>query len=255
MCNKVKILLVVLSVFSIEGVIGQEVEIQDSTQHELSVGLNGIQIKDQFNYGLVFNGLDLSVGYIYTRTFETSRVQYEADLRFGANFNKGVGLNWKFKPVDIFWGFDLPGHPGYIGGYIADIYSWQLYPELQSGHLYWITSIEIGPEFNFTIPYRTYILELAFSNSIAGFVSRPQPSTETYYYSLSLGDFIDFAHQGLELATLNRFNHSSASLLVSCQDWNRLTIGYNFEYFGYYKNPKWHSMNHHLSFRWKIARK
>lgn len=255
MSKKVKLILIVLSAFSLKEAQGQEIVYQDSSQHQLSIGLNGIQIKDQFNYGLVFNGLDLSVGYIYTRTFETSRLQYEADLRFGANFNKGVGLNWRFMPVDLFWGASLPNRPGYIGGYFADIYAWQLYPELQSGHLFWMTSMEIGPRLSLQVPHKTYTFQFVISNSIAGFISRPSPSTETYYYSLSLGDFIDFAHQDLEISTVNRFNHSSLSLLATKQDWNRLSIGYTFEYFGYFKNPKWHSINHHVSFRWKIARK
>ncbi len=225
-----------------------------STTHDLTFKSQFFQIKDEFNYGLVFHGLNLALDYSYERTFEQAQFSYNPELSFGANYNKGVGFAWGFIPINLFYGFKINNGSTtqlFIGPYFATHYNWQLYPELQSGHMFWFTTIEIGPEVTFSLPAGKRVLKITASNSLAGFTSRPEPSTETYYYSLSLGDFISNAHQNMQFASLGLFNHTDLSIDIFTQ--KNFSLGYQFRYFGYYQEPRYGYIAHSINFNWILS--
>lgn len=226
-----------------------------SKRHSISLKTEFIQLKDQFNYGLVFNGLNLGIDYSFTKSFGNGLLEYGAGLGFGANYNKGIGLSWRLKPIDIFYGRKINAKNIYPGAYFASNYQWQLYPELQSGHMFWFTAIEIGPQIVVELPYKARTIKVTFSNSIAGLNSRPVPATELYYYSLQVADFFSNGHQNLKFGTYNRFNHTRLKIELVKKAHKRLGFAYIFEYFGYYQNPKINIMNHALQLKWKIGKK
>jgi len=78
-----------------------------TTQHTLILKTQYLSIKDEFNYGLVFQGLNLGIGYTLDKTRDKSMFSYSPDLSFGANFSKGVGLAWHFRPIDVYYGFKV----------------------------------------------------------------------------------------------------------------------------------------------------
>jgi len=247
-------ILVVILMFSSNSIA------QDSLKHNthsLTLKTEFFQIKDGFNYGLVFNGLSLAGRYSFEKSMENTVFIYSPGLSFGACFNKGVGLWWGFVPIDIFYGYKIKKSitkPLVIGAYIATNYNWQLYPELQSGHMFWFTSIEIGPQFILTLPLKTRKIKFTFSNSLAGFTSRPEPATESYYYSLTFSDFITNAHSNLEFGSYNLFNHTNFEIELINNKKKRLSIAYEFEYFGYYKEPRLSFISHSLNLIWKIGK-
>jgi len=220
--------------------------------HTVSFNTQFIQIKDEFNYGLVFSGPNLVAGYSLARITDKDILQYSLEVGFGGVFNKGAGFAWRFKPIDVFYGRNLITKCIKIGGYIAADYQWQQYSELQGGSLFWFSTIELGPRIQYTLPYKSGVLNIDFSNSLAGFTSRPEPSTETYYYEFSFSEFISVANQNLTFGSFNLFNRTKIGVSIQPNSWKRLTMGYRFEYFGYYKEPTLSFISHSINLNWNI---
>lgn len=249
-----KLTLLLFILFSI-GLNGQ-----DSThykQHRLGFQTQFFQVKEGANYGLVFNGLNLVIAYDFVTEANKRLTTYSADLAFGVNFNKGTGLNWHFKPVDFFYGFEIVNKTQqklHLGPYVAANYQWQIYPELQSGHMFWFSIIDIGPKAVYRMPIGNKNFKISLSNSIAGFASRPVPSTETHFYSFQFSDFLTNAHKNLEFGSFDLFNHTNFEFEWLKVNKKRLSIAYEFEYFGYYKDPKLSYLTHAINLYWKLGK-
>jgi len=255
-----KVKAIRLIFFVIIGILSSNLIAQDSLKyntHSISFKTQFFQIKDEFNYGLVFNGLNLATSYSFEKVSENRAFAYTPKLSFGANFNKGVGLAWNLVPVDVFYGYKLrqnTNKPVTIGGYFATNYNWQMYSELQSGHMFWFTSIEAGPQFSITLPYKTRFIKFTVSNSLAGFTSRPKPATETHFYALQFSDFISNAHSDLKFGSLDMFNHTNFEIELLSNKKKRLSFAYEFEYFAYFKNPDLSYLSHSVNFKWKMGK-
>ena len=80
---------------------------QKLTEHKVSFKSQYIQIKDEFNYGLVNRGLNLVGEYTLVSHMDNNKFMYQAELAFGANYNQGVGMIWSLKPFDLNYSFSL----------------------------------------------------------------------------------------------------------------------------------------------------
>jgi len=250
---KTVLILIVLFLLKNEGLIAQ---VTGRNIHQtISFKSKFIQIKDVFNYGLVNNGLNLGGEYSLVSITESSAVIYKAEVDFGVNYNQGLGLNWSFKPLDLFYGFRLnknPEIPVILGPYISGYYKWQLYPELQSGKMFWQSSYELGPRLMFSLPYKRRMFSFSFSNSIAGFISRPEAKTEEYFYSLTMADFIRNPHSNMTFGFQNVYNHFNVILEMSDRN-KKLSINYEFEYMDYLNAPAFKYLSHSINLKWKIG--
>lgn len=225
--------------------------------HFVSLKTQFFQIKDAFNYGLVYSGINLKGGYSFVVCTKKSTFTYNPDLAFGVNFNKGVAMAWHFKPIDLFYGWKVnkeKSKPLTIGPYFAANYNWQLYPYLQSGHMFWFTSIEIGPRIIITKFIKSKLLRLTFSNSVVGWTSRPEAGTETYFYSLKFSDFFNNAHSNMMFGSFDLFNHTNFEIEMINIKGKRLSFAYEFEYFGYYNDPKISYMAHSINLIWRVGK-
>jgi len=233
-----------------------------SAQHSISDSKHSLvfkpeffQIKEEANYGLVYNGVNLNFGYEYLKNTHDRLITYSTEFAFGIDFKKGVGLNWHLKPFDIYYGFEVFDNNNkifHIGPYISANYYWQQYPFLQSGHMFWFTFIDVGPKIRFRVPINKYYITFSFSNSIAGIVSRPVPSTETHFYSLSISDFFKNAHSDFKFGSTNLLNHINVGAELHNQ--KRLSLAYEFEYFTYEDAPLLDYIAHSIILNWKIGK-
>jgi len=182
---------------------------------------------------------------------------YSADLSFGPSYKNGIGLLWQFKPIDVFYGFRISlknKHQIYIGPYFHAAYNWELFPELQSGHMFWFSSFEIGPKLSWSFPLKTKQIKLRFSNSLMGFTSRPEVDTETHFYSLKFSDFASNPHSNLQFGFNNLFNHTMLGLETKVSKSQRFSLGYQFEYFGIYDSPTLSYTEHSVNLKWIIGK-
>lgn len=255
MTNLIKVLL---GLFCLSLLFINELQANDknNTSNTITLKTQFNQYKDEFNYGLVYNGVNLGCRYVYEAENDNNLFAYSPEFGFGANFNKGVGLAWRVKPVDLFYGWEVTeinNVPFYLGGYIATNYSLQLYPELQSGHSLWMTTIEVGPEVSFQFPILEEKIKVNFAVSLAGLTSRPKFETESHFYSLALMDFISNAHDNLEFAFSNVFSHTQLELSLVRSPQERFYFSYEFEMLSYFKQPTFDLINHSLNLNWYIG--
>jgi len=225
--------------------------------HHVAYKTQFFQIKDAFNYGLVYNGVNLKGEYSFVLKSDRKTFSYDADLAFGVNFKKGVALAWHFKPIDIFYGWRINKNhlnPLILGPYFATNYNWQLYPYLQSGHMYWFSSIEIGPRIEYTTPIKSRLFRFTMTNSLAGWASRPLPGTETYFYSLKFSDFVSNPHSNMKFGSFDLFNHTILEIEMANTKGKRLSVAYEFEYFGYYNDPKLSYIAHSINLIWRVGK-
>ncbi len=224
----------------------------NSKIHAITFKTQFIQIKDEFNYGLAYSGINLVAAYSYSKFGDKSLIEYTPEIAFGGIFNKGAGFAWRFKPIDLYYGRKLKSNPLTIGAYFAADYQWQQYSELQGGRLFWFSTIEVGPKLVFEFPYKAHLLNVSFSNSVAGFSSRPLPSTESHYYAFSFSEFVSVAHQNIKFGSIDLFNRTKIGFDFKHASWKRFSIAYSFEYLGYYKEPQLNFLCHSLNLNWKI---
>jgi len=125
-----------------------------------------------------------------------------------------------------------------------------MYPFLQSGHVFWFTVIETGPEFVFDIDIKKRKYKITFRNSLFGWTSRPSPGTETHFYSLNLLDIFGDSNSGFKFGSLNLFNHTNVEIETRSSLGKNLYLAYEFEYFDYFFNPEISYIVHSLNFRW-----
>jgi len=226
-------------------------------EHTISFKPGFHQIKEEFNYGLVNNGLFLAGAYALFLPSGNNCFVYEAELGFGVNYRQGLGMMWTLKPLDLYYGFRINDDPNLsvaLGPYLAGYYMWQLYPELQSGHMFWFSSYEIGPKIMISLPVKSRTLHFSFSNSVASLNSRPVLGIEQYFYSLTFSDFVANPHSNMKFGSMNVFNHIDVKLDWSDPD-KRFSLGYEFEYLGYLNAPTFAYMSHSLFMRWELRNK
>lgn len=227
-----------------------------SKQHAFIFNPNFFQVKDAFNYGLVYTGFNLSVGYEYEEITERAKLNYRANVAFGPDFGKGIGLNWQFQPFNLSYEFNVSNRSWqiYLGPYISANYIWDIYPFLQSGHMFWCATYEVGPRITATFPRRFSGLSASVSAMSFGLASRPKPATETHFYSMTLGDFFTNAHSNLKFGSLDLFDHLNLQIAYKNPRVKRFTLGYELDYLKYNNDPGFSYLSHSIILKWKIGK-
>jgi hypothetical protein len=255
MNNRINIRLTFLIVLILisSDLFAQETNNVVEKNHTIMLKTQFFQFKDEFNYGLTFSGINLMAAYSFINESERNLFSYDAEIGFGGSFNKGAGLAWRFKPVDLFYGYKLPTTPFTIGAYVAADYQWQQYSELQGGRLFWFSSIEIGPQVRYLLPFKSNLIAITFSNSLAGLAARPEPTTETYFYEFSFSEFLSTSHENLIFGSANLFNRTFFEIELKKKEKKRFSLAYQFEYFGYFQNPNLSFLNHSINLKLNLG--
>ena len=223
------------------------------TYSNLDISIQYFQLKDQKNYGLVFNGGNLELAYSLQKASEHKIMQYQAAFGFGPGFSEGIAsINFRLKPLDLAYCFHIAGNDKYalfLGPYLSMNYLLNLYPELQSGHALWFTIYDIGPRLILESGLWGQDLNLNFSNSVAGIASRPEEMNETYYYTLNFFDLLGKMHSNFKAGSFNLLNHTKIDLEWKNLGKGRNSLAYQFEYFNYKEEPRLDYLAHTLTYR------
>ncbi len=222
--------------------------------HTISFSPQFFQIKDELNYGLVHNGLNLKAGYNRVSQNDQILTKIETSIGFGVNYNQGLGMAWTLKPIDYFYGLKIRDNKSItiiLGPYMAATYQWHLYPELQSGHMSWMSHAELGPEISIALPWKGKKIQTTVSSSSASLASRPDRDNEEYHYSLTLLDFAKNPHTNLKFGSLNILNH----LNIQCElldPSKKMSVVYEFDYLVCEITPSFKSLSHSVKLKWRI---
>jgi len=231
---------------------------QVKQSHSFVVGL--IQLKDEINLGLVYNGFHLEYRYGISWNINDHEILYQPKLGVGIrNRNKfGMGaLYLHFAPVNVTWTmpiYDQNGHIIRVGtNFVAD-YHFQRYHDFSDSNLFWTSEIGLSPVVSYQYQWDTKRIGVFLQNSLLGFTSHRQGYD---IYSLP-EDGIKYArwffvepHKDLQFGTFNKYNHTNVSLEFVPNISKMHSILYEFDYFGSYYGSRFDRLGHNLL--WRIS--
>jgi hypothetical protein len=225
---------------------------QASQSH--SIVLSFLQLKDQFNGGMVFNGIQLEYRYGLKYTIHDHEILYQPKLAFGIGFNRGMkGYQIKIAPVHVTWTmpfYQQNGHTIKGGLNFAADYSYQMYPDLQDAHLFWASEIGVSPTIQYSYQWGSKRIGIGLQNSLFGFTSHTQ-TNDPYFYSLSAKDFFLKPHENMQFGSFNNYNHTNVSLEFMPDISTLHSFLYEFDYFGSFYGKKFDRLTHSLL--WKMS--
>lgn len=209
------------------------------------INLNYNQIKDELNYGLVNNGMNLGIEFVNLNKRPEKYGTLAASLDLGINTNKGIGANIVFKPIkyyspNIYSKFDF-------SLYFETIYNWQMYPDLHSGHLFHLSSYEIG--FTYA-PQKDFGLDFNFliKSSLLSLNSKKNWVREEQYYSFDFIDFFRVVNQDLNFNLIGNYYH--IELWFPFYKTNSKEFMYNFEFYYLKDKTDIKILNHGIKIQW-----
>lgn len=217
-----------------------------SRTSEITTGYHAV--KESANFGLVFAGANLQYGMRWVQTRTNRLLSYEYDLGVGILFSKDIpALGFYLKPLDGQYLFKVTNRNNslWLGPTVKAVYSYNLYPDLQSGFDYWFTNFSLGVGAFYTFPYQQAYITLRGNTSLFGMVARQPAERNPHYYELGLNYAFQHLHQNLEFGAVDTYLSTNLEILYIPQQ-ARLSFGYEFLYAGYYEAPAIHMISHHV---------
>jgi hypothetical protein len=119
------------------------------TKQSHSIILSFLQVKEESNIGMVFNGIQLQYIYGIAWKIGDSELTYQPGLTFGIAWSHEMtGYKIGISPVNISYEisiFQNTEHTLKAGANLAGNYYYQMYPDLHGGHLFWASEIGLSP--------------------------------------------------------------------------------------------------------------
>lgn len=208
-----------------------------------------MQIKEGANFGLVFSGPGLQYGMNWDCAKGARLASYRFKLGLAPLFSRGIlGARFYVQPAGFSYLIRLSGGENrlYAGPVINWEYSYNLYPDLQSGFDYWFTNISLGLGARYDTGLGGSDLRLALHASLAGLTSRQGSYRDPYFYDLGFGHAIRHLHQDLTFGSFGRFLVAGFEALWRPKSGARLSLGYAMDYYGYFPSPGLTVLDHRV---------
>ena len=208
-----------------------------------------IQIKESANVGLVFKGPSVNYGMLWCLSNEKRMITFEPELGLSILFSRDIpALGFYLKPVDFayLFKFTIKDDPLYVGPSFNLEYSYNLYPDLQSGFDYWFTNTGFGIHAIYDLRLNSSAFVIKLASSFAGFTSRQQNYRDPYFYDMGMKHAFSHLHQDLTFGSFNRYSCADLEILWKPKPDSRLSIGYELKYSGYFQAPEISVVNHNI---------
>lgn len=210
------------------------------------------QLKDEFNYGLVFTGPQLQFQYQYCWDLSVVTLGYNLKIGLGVPFSrKMAAVNIDFSPIDFSCFARLHEsefHSLKAGLILSTNYYYQVYANLQNNHLFWFGEIGLSPAIQYEYRWKEQSVKFIVRNSVLGFVSRPTRN-DPYFYSLKFSDFFVRPHENLQFGSFDKYNHTYLQIEYNPKISKKNVFGLGMEYISSYFNANFQYLNY--SFSWK----
>ncbi len=219
--------------------------------HEIVLG--SLQIKEQYNLGMVFSGVQLEYRYGLLWELDKHKIRYQPKLGVGAAFNRGMlGVQIHFAPVNVMWTVSLyekSGHTIKVGANFITDYNYHYY-QLNDGTLFWTAEIGISPILRYGYQWNNKGINLTLQNSLLGFTSHRQ-GYDPYFWCFTWRDFVVNPNKNMKFGSFNHYNHTTVSLEFIPNVLRKHSIVYEFDYLGFYQGNRFHRINHNVI--WRIS--
>ncbi len=243
-----KIFLVILLELILNSAFGQVQNSEWNKQHSNTIQLGFKQIKENANYGLVFNGPQIAYVHYWESSKNNRVLSIENELGICIPFSKDIpALDIYFKPVEAsyLWRTAEKSNFG-VGPLLKFEYNYTLYPQLQSAFDYWFTNFSFGINtfYNFNLGNQSLSARLKFS--LCGFISRQSDDRSPYFYDLGFNHAINHLHSNLKFSAIDDYNTSDFELYWNRNSNSRISWAYGFKYVGYFEAPQITYITHYI---------
>ena len=229
--------------------------LEAQVRHSHEVVLGSLQVKEQRNSGMVFSGVQIEYRYGALWNINKYEVFYQPRLGAGIGFSRGMmGLQLpKIAPINLTWTmrfYEQNGHTIKAGANLIADYSYQLYPYLQMGHLFYASEIGVSPVFRYNYQWKNRRIGGYLQNSLFGFTAHSQ-KYDSYWFSFKAKEWLAEPHKNLKFGSFDKYNHTTVSFEFVPNSEKKHSILYEFDYFTSYYGMKFSRLNHNLI--WRIA--
>ncbi|MEO1261746.1 MAG: hypothetical protein AAFZ15_23280 [Bacteroidota bacterium] len=221
----------------------------------LSINVSYLELKDEFNHGLVFRGPDIGLEYGIQRLDGKKYFEYVAVLGAGGKTTAGTwGFRWLLSPLNVHYSWKIKDGENFnlfIGPSARVNYNIQNYPELHTGPIIWMGNYDVGVQLSSFISIKKKLVELKLNTNAIGWQSRPEQERNPYYYSAGFGENFSDLHKNLELGGVDKFNQTTFEARLFLDKKNKArSISYLFFYTGYYDRPEFTEVFHAIKYTW-----
>jgi len=229
--------------------------------HSHSIVLGFLQLKDQNNLGMVFNGLQLEYRYGLHWVINDHEILYQPKLGAGIAIKKEPGTDEIMKalklhvaPVNVTWTmpfYERGGHSIRGGANFIMDYNYHKYDDLHDGPVFWNTEIGLSPVIKYGYQWNEKHINIGLQNSLVGFTSHRQGYDAYYWLSTWKDDIVD-PHKNLKFGSFNNYNHTTVSLEFVSNIFKIHSFTYEFDYLGLFQGTQLHQINHNLYWRMSL---
>ena len=223
-------------------------------KNDISVYVGFLQLKEELNQSMVYNGPQIGLHYQRNIYFEKWELRYKPKIALSVPFNRGMyAANINFVPVDfsgIVPVYKNEKHNLKVGLNVATNYSYQAYPEQSSAYLFWHGEIGIAPCVEYDYQWNNSRFKIFLQNSVAGFVSRTKEVTP-YFYSFKFADFFTQPHKNMKFGGFDKYNHTNATVEYSPNISKGHSFALGVEYIDSYFDNRFQFLNYYL--QWEKA--
>ena len=218
-------------------------------KNNISVDAGLLQLKDELNQSMVYNGPQLGFRYGRNWFFENWELRYNPKVAFGTPFNRSmIAANIRFVPID-FSAMKPISQTGFrVGLNFSADYNFQAYPHQLAAFLFWHGAIGISPRVEYVFQWEQSRIKLSAQNSLAGFVSRTEYISH-YFHSFKLSVFFVKPHQNMQFGSFDKYVHFNGSIEYTPNVNRNHSFAFGLEYIDSYFSNRFQSLNYYL--RWK----
>lgn len=221
---------------------------------KLSIGLSYLELKDEFNYGIVFRGPDIRTSYEYESVDSSNHFNYTFSLGGGGKTAKGTWAGtWYLSPISThyLWRLGNAENRFYLGPSFIAQYNIQNYPELHAGPIFWMTSYELGFQFSCFLATNGKLIELSLQNSLVSLTSRPSEERDPYYFTTSIVENFSDLHSDLTVSSFNKYIQTQLTASLHLKGKKRKkAISYSFNFLNYNESPNFTQLFHQFRYTW-----
>lgn len=209
--------------------------LQLRAEHSLELGYIPSQAKDSHNYGFVSPAQGFGLAYIYESDSEGQNIEYIFSLGTDISSTNGsFGALARLEPAKLRYEFAIDKEESlWIGGRFKTNWMAGIYPDLQMGHLLWLTNYSLSPSLSYRTEADGQPLIIRGDISLFSLYSRRE-SFEPYFFDLSFGGIMSDLHRNMSLGMINELMDLEMEAFYETSFLEGLELGLRLRYVAFF---------------------